>query len=196
MSDENKKVPMAFAAHILSTICEDIDGADQIDAFLIHAFGIAEQNLANAVDRRIAFNNWAKVQLAAAKEAASYYVGLQNKLTEVHERFKARTKDILAATPDIPYSGKLGKISIAKNGGLQSLVFSFGDKAITPESAAFFGVPPDYVLTKVSYSIDVARVRAELDAGITHEWVSLADRGSHVNFPRASKQTALPESEE
>lgn len=190
------KIPMAWAAQVLSAICEEIDGADQIDAFLLQAFDDANQDLSDAADRRIAFDRWVKIQKAAAEEGKNYYTERENLLKTVHERFKARTKEILEARPGLPYSGKLGKISIAGNGGVRSLELSFGNKAIDPESAAMFGVPADYVLTK--YVIDTDRIRAELEAGVTLEWAWLAERGTHVNFPRAKKEKVaiLPEAAE
>lgn len=191
------KLPMVYAAEILSTICDEIDGTDKIDEFLIRAFDDAKQTLAESVDRRIMFDTWSKIQMEAAQEAADQFAARAAKIKAVRERFRLRTKEILESLPEVPYAGKLGKISIVSNGGLRAIEYSFGSKHITPATAELFGVPEDYILSRVDYFIDTERVRAELENGKTLEWAKLAERGTRVSFPqnKKPKQTALEEKE-
>lgn len=180
---------MQYAADVLAQLCDEVDSADMIDSFLLEAFKDAEIDLQDAVDRRIAFDRWVKIQVEATKEGLRYYAERRQLLEAVHERFKAKTKEILEARPDLPYSGRLGKITLAGNGGQQTIDYAFGDKKISPEAAALFGVPADYVIA--TYAIDSERVRAELEAGKTLGWASLADRGTHVRFPQNKKPKTL-----
>lgn len=185
------KLPMAYAAQVLSQICDEIDGTERIDGFLKEAFEDARLSLSDAVDRRIAFDRWTKIQKDAAEEAIDFYKGRLEILKSVHEKFKQRTKEILEATPDVPYVGKLGPIKIAGNGGQRTITYAFGDKRIDPDTAALFGVPADYVIAKTIYAIDTERVRAELEAGRELEWATLEERGTHIQFPRTPKQKAI-----
>ncbi len=188
--DTPARIPMAWSAQTLARVCDEIDDAVTIDAALDQAFTDASVDLGEAVDRRIAFDRWIKIQVAAQEEGYRYYRARKELLEQVHSRFKEKTKAIIEASPGLEeaFRGKLGKISLCASP--PAVEYSFGTKEITPEAAVMFGVPQEYLVTKVSYAVDSARVKGELQSGQTLDWASLRT-GFHIRFPAAPKKKEI-----
>ncbi len=182
------KLPMAWAAQVFAQICDDVDGADKIDEFLKAAFDDARCDLAESVDRRIAFDRWCKEQMSAAEEGHRWYRARKETIEVVQARFRERTKEVVDAQPDVVFQGKLGKLWVQNNP--PAIEFSFGAReAITPEVAAAFGVPEDYLIAKTTYRIDGERAKAELQAGEELGWATIR-QGRSIRFP-AVRKTAI-----
>ncbi len=179
---DSTKVPMAFAAQTLAQICDEVDSADKIDALLQTAFDDAKLDLGESVDRRIAFDRWVKIQVEAAEEGYRYYRDRKSLLEQVHARFKERTKAIIEAEPGMEdaFRGRLGKISLCNSPTV--VEYSFGSREVTPEVAEMFGVDQAYLLPKVVYKIDAARVKQELELGEALPWATLKT-SKHIRFP-------------
>ena len=173
------KVPMAFAATILSRLCDQIDdGVDPSDA-LVAVFEETKLDLADAVDRRIAFETWLSGSIETAKKARDAYAERARKLTAAHEAFKKNTMDIMQANPNLPYKGDLGRLAIQANPA--SLKLAFAGKELTPDVIAMFGVDQKYVKTFTTLVLDTVAVKAALQAGETFEWATL-ERGQSLRF--------------
>lgn len=183
----SNQVPMAWAAQMLAQVCDEIDNAEKIEEFLDQAFSDAKTALLDSVDRRIAFDRWVKIQVSAMEEGYRYYRARKELLEQVHARFKEKTKEIMEATPDLvdAFRGKLGKISLCDSP--PAVEYAFGQtKEITPEIAQAFGIPDHYLKSKVVWSVDSERVKAELLAGTELGWASIR-QAKHVRFPAVRK---------
>lgn len=181
--------PMGFAAQAFDQVCGDVENAITIDDRLKQLFADSQEELQYRVDKRIAFDRWIKIQKAAAEEGIAYYQDLLARLESVHEKFKAQTKADVEAVPNVEFRGKLGKIWVQKNN--PRIEYSFGDKRVSKEVIEMFGVPDEYVIAReipatVEYSIDSARLMADLKAGKEFPWATLK-QGSHVRFPAERK---------
>ena len=187
---DKSKSPMAFAAHELSVVCDEMDGADKIDQFL-DRFEDASLTLSDAVDRRIAVDREFKIRIAAAEEGYRYYRAAKEHLEAVHTRFKERTKAVIETSSEgvqEAFRGKLGKISLCNSP--PSVEYAFATKELTLEAADFFGVPRHYLITKTTYQVDTALVKAELQTGEQLGWATLK-LGRHIRFPAAPKSKEI-----
>lgn len=173
------RVPMAFAAAILSELCDRLDeGADPTDA-LCAVFQETKLDLADAVDRRVAFDTWIQGAIKTAKEARDVYAERARKLTAAHEAFKKNTQDIIQAHPDLPYQGSLGRLAVQASA--PSLKLAFGGKDLTPDMIQMFGIDEKYVKSEIVYTLDTAAVKAALQSGETIPWATL-ETGSHLRI--------------
>ncbi len=189
------KLPLAWAAQVFAQICDDVDGATKIDEFLKAAFDDARCDLAESVDRRIAFDRWCKEQVAAAEEGYRWYRARKEMIERVHGSFRERTKDVVDSQPDVVFQGRLGKIWVQNNP--PTVEYTFGAReAITPEVAEAFGVPSEYLVAKTTYRVDSERTKAELQAGEELGWATVR-QGRSIRFPavRKTPQTAIESAE-
>ncbi len=187
MTDQ-KKIPLIIAADLVERACAEIDRADEklkIDAFLEVAFNDAMEDLSDAVDRRIGFDRWTKIQIKAAQEAYRFYRNRKLLLEAVHKRFKEKTAEQMGINPNTPYRGLLGKISLVANQG--AVEYPFGEnKSLSQELVDAFGIPLEYLRPKLTYKIDTTRVKADLLAGQTFLWAKMKE-GFHARFPADRK---------
>ena len=183
-----EKIPLVYAAELVERACADIDKADdkkKIDSFLLEAFNDSMGHLADSVDRRIGFDRWAKIQIKAAQEAYRYFRNRKALIKAVHDRFKERTAIDMEAHPDTPYRGTLGKISLVANQG--SVEFAFGENQdLSQELVNGFGIPMEFLKSKLTYRVDTQKVKAALLEGRTFLWAKLKT-GHHVRFPADRK---------
>jgi hypothetical protein len=171
-----KKTPLAEAASLLTELCERIDNGENLDHALMAAFNETKLDLAEAVDRRIAFDHWCKGAIEAARQARNDWDERKKLLEALLERFKENTKAIIEANPDLPYAGKLGRLALQKNP--PSVQYAFGTKDVTPDLIDYLGIPREYV--RVTYEIDTAKVKADLLAGKEITWAALKTDGCHL----------------
>lgn len=177
--------PLAIAADALETACEFIDKADVLDETLRAFFDDAKLTLESEVDKRLAFDRWTKIQVQAAQEAVAYYEGRIAQINEVREAFKEKTQKAIEANPGVTFRGKLGKIWVQKH--QPGVSYAFGSKDITPEQVLAFGVPGEYVKSRLVYWIDSEKLKADLLAGKTFPWASLY-QGASVRFTSDRRQ--------
>lgn len=177
--------PLALAAQTLASLCDTVDEAPNIDQALQLAFDDAALALEHEVDRRIAFDLWSRTQLEASKDAYRYYRDRAAHIEEVRDRFKARLVEAMVANPNLPFRGRLGKVSCVENP--QGVDYAFGDRKLDENTIDFFGIPPDYVKTKVTFEIDHDKVKADIAAGKILEWAKPAPTKHHVRFPAQRK---------
>lgn len=177
--------PLALAAQTLAQLCDEVDSSDRIDEVLLAAFDGAKLQLETEIDRLIHFDKMSKDRQNAYKDAARYYRDQADYMEDIRSRFKARVTEVMLANPNLPFRGRLGKISCVEN--QPSVDYAFGDKHVTDEVIDFYGIPADYLKEKVSYEVDHARVKAELLAGKELPWARLKPTSHHVRFPAAKK---------
>lgn len=169
------KVPLAQAAHMLAKLCDLLDdGADPNDAF-VAVFNETKLELAEAIDRRIAFDHWIEGAINAANSARDQWADRAKKLRATREVFKANTQAIIESNPDLPYQGTLGRLAVQRN-GQPALKLTFGDKELTPELIGFYNIDPRFIRTTTTYAIDAATVKAAIAAGEKIEWAELETR--------------------
>jgi hypothetical protein len=172
------RVPLAWTASTLSHLCDRLDAGEEPDAALVAVFNETKLEHADAVDRRIAFIKFVEGSIEGAKAAAREWDFQAKRLESLLAAMKERTKEILEAFPDLPYSGSLGKLAVQANGGKTPLELTFGDRELTPDLIAMFDVPPEFV--KVTYTLNTDAVRAALEEGVELPWAKLGDRGRHL----------------
>lgn len=181
--------PLALAAQTLSAICDAVDESPNIDEVLTRTFNDAQLQLEAEVDKRIAFDMWSKNQLDAAKEGYRYFRERAASLEEVRTRFKERMTQAMLANPNLPFRGRLGKVSCVENP--KGVDYTFGDRTLDESVIDFFAIPAEYVKTKISYEIDHQKVKADLAAGKELGWAKPAAPKHHVRFPAARKPKAI-----
>jgi len=185
---------MSWAAHELSAVCDEMDGADRIDQFL-DRFEDASLALGDAVDRRIAVDREIKSQIKAQEEGYRYYRARKEQLEEIHERFKRRTRLVIQAAGEgvrEAFRGKLGKITLAN---VDSVKFAFGEnRPMSAASVEKYGVPHSYLIPVMSYRVDTEAVKADLEAGMNLGWAVLEH--GQLRFPSAPRPKQIEEGED
>lgn len=174
------KVPMAEAALALSQLCDAIDNGVAPDQALVSIFNETKLDLANAVDRRIAFFGMLDAELEHARKARAAWDAKVQQLKALSERLRASTKEIMEAHPDLPYQGQLGKLAVQKNGGQLPLTLAFDDREVSEETIRMFDV--DERFFRRTYQLDTTAIRRALDAGEKLPWAQLGERGTHVRI--------------
>ncbi len=174
------KIPMAFAALVLSELCDRLDdGADPTEA-LVAVFKDSELDLADATDRRIAFDTWIQGSIETAKKARDAYAERARKLTVAHEAFKTNTLSILEAYPELPYKGQLGRLASQASPPAMKLTIS---SDLTQEVIEQFKIEPRFVKIITRLVLDSAAVKTALQAGEVFPWASL-ETGTHLRIRR------------
>lgn len=177
---ERRKAPMDWAASVLAEICDEMDNTEgAITDDMLARFEDASIDLAEAVDRRIAFDTWIKGATKAARKARDEWNDRVQKLKALHDRFKERTKAIIEDNPNLPYQGNLGKMRVQKSA--PSVETTFGDKELTKDLIDMFGIEERFIRRKVEYAVDAQAVKDAIKAGEEISWAQLK-QSSHVRF--------------
>ena len=172
---------MAFAAVILSELCDRLDDGEDPSAAFLQAFQETKLDLADAVDRRIAFAGWLEGAIFAAKKARDAYAERARKLGQVEEAFKKNTAETIQAHPDLPYKGALGRLAVQASA--PSLKLSFEPGNLTLQGFVDLGIDTKFIISKTTWSLDTAAVKAALVAGEQFSWASL-EHGKHLRVKR------------
>lgn len=182
MSDlvKRERVPMAQAVQMLADLCERIDDGEAPTDAITKVFAETRLDLAEAVDRRIDFSAWIAGAISQAKEQRDVWADRARKLSAAEDAFKANTKAIMEAHPDLPYKGSRGRLALQAN-SQPTLKLLFGEKAVTPEVLSTFGIDDRFVKTKTVYEIDTQAVKAALQAGDKLPWAELS-HGTHLRI--------------
>ncbi len=175
------KVPMDEASGLLQELTDRIDAGEELSTALVTVFNETRLDLAEAVDRRIAFDTWIKGAIVTTKKAKNAYALRMKRLKMMHKAFVEHTKLTILAHPDLPYRGELGRISVQKNAA--KLLLAFGKSAITPDMIRTFGIDESYLKAEVVYSIDTDKVKADLKAGKEILWAAVT-KGTQVRFKK------------
>lgn len=176
------RIPMAFAAMILSELCDRLDDGEDPSELMVHAFKDAEVSLAEATDRRIAFVNWVTGAIDAAKRARDQWSERARKLSALEAAFKSATAEIVKNNPDIPFKGDLGRLAVQSNP--PSLDLAFAGKELNPELMSMMGIDDRFVIVATTYTLNVAAVKAALAAGEEISWASLKTDGYHLRVKK------------
>lgn len=176
------KTTLTEAAHLLAELMERIDNGEDLGEVLVAAFHDTRLDLAQAVDRRIAFAHWVKGAIAMAKEQRDEWRQKVQQLEMLEDRFKANTQAAIEENPDIPFVGSMGKISVQKNP--PSLKLAFEGKSLTPDMVECFQIPKQYVVTKVTYELDTAQLKTDILAGDTRVPWAWIEQGQSVRFKK------------
>lgn len=196
-----KKIPMQWAAAAFEQISNEIVEAQDIDAALASQFKDSEIDLAESVDRRMAFWRHAQNFFKTCKLGKSEI----NKAQKDHEKmlavFVEKTIELIEKHPDIPFKDSYGKkLSVVQNGTpvLKTeldLKIKSVSNVVALEECELFGVDPKY-LKKVSYmTLDVDAVNADLRAKVELAWAELKWGKYLKGLPNDNKKRAddLPE---
>lgn len=193
------KIPMDEAAALLAQMCDAIDAAEptvDLDsaagAAVVEAFNDAKLNLAEAVDRRIAWIAFVEGQIIAARAARDAWDAqkkrLEALLSAMRQRTAATISEHTAADAKITFRGRLGELSVRTNGGVLPMEVTLPPE-LTAETLEQFGIDERFYKMRVTYELDSAAVRKALEGGETLPWAKLGERGSHLRI----RHTALPE---
>lgn len=175
---------MAWAASALAELCDRLDNGEEPTAALVSLFSETRLELAEAVDRRIAFIKYVEGAIEGARAARNEWDRQKTLLETMLAAMKARTKEIVETYPDLPYAGSLGKLAVQKNGGKAPVELAFGERELSREIIEMFGVPEH--LIKITYTLDTDKLRRALEAGEDFPWATLQDRGSHLRIKAAT----------
>lgn len=173
------KQPMDLAALVLAELCEQVDSGADLDRELVARFDDAKLTLADAVDRRIAFDTWIKGAIEASRAARADWDQRTQLLKRIHEAFKAKTLAIVEASPDVPFVGRFGRLASQKSP--PAIKLSFGDKQLTPQLIDMFGIDERFVKTVTTQTIDIDAVKAALAAGDNLPWAEQV-QGTHLRI--------------
>lgn len=182
------KVPMAEAALALSQLCDAIDNGVALDAALMEVFSEAKLDLAQAVDRRIAFFGMLDAETDHARKARAAWDQKVQQLKAFSDQLRASTKAIIEAAPDLPYQGQLGRLALQKNGGVLPLALSFDDRVLTSETIDTHGIDERFYRMTVTYSLDTEAIRVALEAGEKLAWAMLGERGQHLRIKHVAPE--------
>lgn len=176
---EQRKTPLALAAALLSELCERIDAGESPEGALLESFNDSRLALADAVDRRIAFDTWVKGAIDAAKEARDDWAAQAKRLEGLHDAFKKNTLQVVEGTPDVPYQGRLGKIAVQNNPPALETVFQ--EKQLSGDMIDMFGIDPEFYTVETVYKLNTKAVKAALAEGKSIPW-ALLTQGRSVRF--------------
>lgn len=162
-----EKKPLDLAAILLNELCERVDNGEEMSDALFSSFNDARLTLADAVDRRIAFKNWIEGAIKGTKATRDLYVAHIRKLEAMYDRFREHTLSTVLANPDIPFHGRLGKISAQDSAPQVELPPELLGE-LTPETIKAFKLPKKYIvkerIVRTSVRMDVDAVKRDLVA--------------------------------
>lgn len=111
----SKKLSFSEAAADLEILCEQIDDGADINQLVTQLFNRAQDELKDAVDRRIKFIKYAESQVVIAKEMRDEWAARAKRFEKAMEYIKNNTKEVIKANPNIPYKGTIGGFKLYKN---------------------------------------------------------------------------------
>lgn len=180
------KMPLNWAAHVLSSLCDQIDGSPEIDDALIQAFTMTEMALAKAIDRRKALMWQISGHLAAARGMRAEIDEQVQKLKAIEKKVKLSTLVEMEAHQDLPWRDSCGKrLWISKNAEASlKLTFDIKEKRtftnlVHGDTVRNFDIPEKYLTRVTITTLNTDAVKADLEAGAKLIWAT-AERGRHV----------------
>jgi hypothetical protein len=174
-----QRVSLQWAAICLNEIADEIEKGTSISDALMIQFSEHQANIQESIDRRKAFKRYLKMMIEACKEQKKFIADEQARFESVLDKFEEKTKEIIEANPNIPFTDSLGsRVKVIKNGQPKLKVsLPMTNKSTSSivdlEQCTFFGVSDSY-LKKVSYiTLDTELVKNDLKAGAILSWAEL-----------------------
>jgi hypothetical protein len=193
------KIPMDQAAAILSEMCDVVEDAEQNPDFDLkgaaaaavrQAFRDAEVDLADAVDRRIAWLAYVDGQIIAARAARDGWDAHKQRLESLLEAMKDATAAVVrehkTEEKALAFRGRLGQLAVQTNGGVLPLELTLPMGDLLAETIEEYAIDERFYRMSVTYTLDKEAIRAALEAGEKLPWAKLGERGSHLRVKRAA----------
>jgi hypothetical protein len=174
-----QRVSLQWAAICLNEIADEIEKGVSISDALMIQFSEHQANIQESIDRRKAFKRYLKMMIEACKDQKRFIAEEQARFETVLDKFEEKTKEIIEANPNIPFTDSLGKkVSVSRNGTPRLEVdFPLGSKSfgniVDLEQASFFEVPSEYVQQVSFHTLDTKKLKDDLAAGHILKWARL-----------------------
>ncbi len=179
------KIPLRWAAQVLSNLCDLIDNADDMKEGLIQAFQAAGLDLAESIERRKAVMWAIEGQLTSARGARSEIDAYVQRLKAIKESLKEEAREAMEAHPDLPWRDSMGrKLSLCKSQPALSYPFDLKDKRtftnlVDTETIRMFSIPTKYLVANMVTTLNTKAIKEDLEAGVDIMWAEL-QHNKHV----------------
>ncbi len=200
---ERTKMPLHWAARLLSDLCDQVDNSPEMTHTMIQAIQSAGVALAEAIDRRKALMWAIDGSLKAARGARAEIDSYVQRLKGIQELLKETTKQAMEADPNLPWKDSVGrKLTLSANSQPSlKLDFDMKDKRtftnlVHDETVAMFDIPPRFLNRITVTTLNSDALKAALAAGQKISWAEL-EHGRHVRglMPKQEEvEDAEPES--
>lgn len=179
MEEQRPKVSLQWAAICLNEIADEIEKGVSISDALMIQFSEHQANIQESIDRRKAFKRYLKMMIDACKDQKKFIAEEQARFETVLEKFEEKTKEIIEANPNIPFTDSLGKkVSVSRNGTPKlEIDLPLGSKSVGNiidfEQASFFGVPDEYIQQIAFHTLDTKKLKDDMTLGKIFKWARL-----------------------
>lgn len=176
---DKPKVSLQWAAICLNEIADEIEKGVSISDALMIQFSEHQANIQESIDRRKAFKRYLKMMIDACKDQKKFIAEEQARFETVLEKFEEKTKEIIEANPNIPFTDSLGKkVSVSRNGTPKlEIDLPLGSKSVGNiidfEQASFFGVPDEYIQQIAFHTLDTKKLKDDMTLGKIFKWARL-----------------------
>lgn len=183
--ESRSKIPLRWAAQLVSNLCDQIDESPTLQAPLLAAFRDASIDLTEAIERRKA-TMWAlDGALKAARGARAEIDAYVQKLKRLEAALKAEALAAMTENPNLPWKDSMGrKLTLAKSQPSLRLPFDLKEERtftnlIHEETVRMFEIPSRFLKLFTISALDTAAVKKALLAGETLSWAEL-EMSHHV----------------
>ncbi len=188
------KIPLRWAAQVLSNLCDLVGNETELKDGLVQAFRSAALDHAESIERRKA-TMWAvEGQLAAARGARAEIDAYVQRLKAIQHAIKEEAKETMEIHPDLPWRDSMGrKLSLVNNQPSLAFCFDLKDQRtftnlVDPETIKMFGIPPKYLVANMVTTLNTQAIKEDLKNGVDIMWAELK-HGKHVRglLPKAEE---------
>lgn len=176
-------ISLLDAAEELELICNDIENAEQVDAYLTKSFEAAVDNLSGSVDKRIRYLSYAEGMAKQAKEMRDRWALRARSMERTVEWIKNQTANLMKTYPNHVFRGELGSFKLTKN-SIPSLNVDVKTAPRTfdvIESTYGSKLPSEYTTFQQVQVVDKEKLKAHLATGQMVPGAELM-QGEHVRI--------------
>lgn len=162
-------ISMSEAATSLELLCDDIENTEDLTQAIQDLFKEKQEHLVEAVDRRIKYLEYAKMQIVHANAMAGQWMKRGEAMERLLDKMEQDTLAVIKASP-VPMKGRLGKLRAQKNSNPRLIVDE------TDEDLVLF-----YTREKIIKYLDKAAIKEDMQNGIVIKSARL-EYGEHLRY--------------
>lgn len=174
------KVPLRWAAQLLTNLCDEIDASPNLSKSLEMAFQEANIGLAESIDRRKAVLWAISGSLKAARGARDELDAYVQKLKAIKKSIELDTKEAMILAPDLPWKDSMGRKLTLCNNSSPKVLFPFDVKEkrsfsnlVHDETIRMFEIPKRFLKGILITSLDMPAIKQALKDGEKLSWADL-----------------------